>query len=158
MLAGIKLPENFDKPYLKPNLTAFWNSWHMTLAQWFRAYYFNPLTRSLRTGKLHLPISAIIFIGQLSTMILIGLWHGVTWNFFIWGIWHGFGMFFHNRWSEFIKGKLPDSSHNTRLQRLPVLISTFITFNYVTLGWVWFALPYPGLSWDVLTRLFGYGQ
>ena len=40
---GIKLPENFDRPYLKPNLTLFWNSWHMTLAQWFRTYFFNPV-------------------------------------------------------------------------------------------------------------------
>ena len=29
-LVGIKLPENFAAPYLKPNLTQFWNSWHMT--------------------------------------------------------------------------------------------------------------------------------
>ena len=45
---GFKLPENFNRPYLKPNLTQFWNNWHMTLTQWFRAYFFNPLTRSLR--------------------------------------------------------------------------------------------------------------
>jgi len=36
---GIRLPENFAHPYLKPNLTLFWNSWHITLAQWFRAYF-----------------------------------------------------------------------------------------------------------------------
>ena len=41
---GIKLPENFDRPYLKGNLTTFWNSWHMTLATWFRSYFFNPVT------------------------------------------------------------------------------------------------------------------
>ena len=44
-LAGFQLPENFQAPYLKTDLTAFWNSWHITLAQWFRAYLFNPLTR-----------------------------------------------------------------------------------------------------------------
>jgi D-alanyl-lipoteichoic acid acyltransferase DltB (MBOAT superfamily) len=49
----IKLPENFDRPYLKLNLTAFWNSWHMTLAGWFRAYVFNPLTRALRQSQAH---------------------------------------------------------------------------------------------------------
>ena len=41
-LMGIRLPENFDRPYLKQNLTAFWNSWHITLAQWFRSYMFIP--------------------------------------------------------------------------------------------------------------------
>jgi len=50
-LAGIQLPENFDKPYLKPNLTLFWNSWHMTLTQWFRSYFFNPLVRKMRLAR-----------------------------------------------------------------------------------------------------------
>jgi D-alanyl-lipoteichoic acid acyltransferase DltB (MBOAT superfamily) len=85
-LLGIKLPENFNSPYLKPNLTQFWNNWHMTLTQWFRAYFFNPVTRALRSGNKPLPIPWIIFITQLATMVLIGL-YGVTWNF-VWG-WHG---------------------------------------------------------------------
>jgi alginate O-acetyltransferase complex protein AlgI len=80
-LMGFKLPENFNSPYLQPNITQFWNTWHMSLTQWFRAYYFNPLTRSLRTLKKPLSIGLIMFITQLSTMVLIGLWHGVSWNF-----------------------------------------------------------------------------
>src|SRR5574341_911369 len=28
-LCGVKLPENFDRPYLKQNLTLFWDSWHI---------------------------------------------------------------------------------------------------------------------------------
>ena len=76
---GIKLPENFDRPYTRQNLTLFWNSWHITLAQWFRAYVFNPLTRSLRARPV--PVPVIIFITQAVTMVLIGLWHGVTAQF-----------------------------------------------------------------------------
>ena len=38
-LMGFILPENFSSPYLKPNLTQFWNNWHITLTQWFRAYF-----------------------------------------------------------------------------------------------------------------------
>ena len=77
ILTGIKLPENFDRPYLKQNLTLFWNSWNMTLAQWFRAYYFNPVTRALRSRPQKLPAWLIILVGQLSTMLLIGsmAWH-----------------------------------------------------------------------------------
>jgi alginate O-acetyltransferase complex protein AlgI len=104
-LLGFKLPENFNAPYLKPNLTQFWNNWHMTLTQWFRAYFFNPVTRALRSAKKPLPIPAIIFITQMGTMILIGLWHGVTLNFVAWGIWHGLGLFFHNRWSELTRAR-----------------------------------------------------
>ncbi len=101
-LAGVKLPENFAAPYLKPNLAQFWNSWHITLTQWIRSYFFNPFNRWLRGFK-SMPPWTMMLIGQLSTMLLIGLWHGVTINFVLWGLWHGVGLFIQNRWSDFAK-------------------------------------------------------
>src|SRR5512141_411437 len=103
-LLGIRLPENFAAPYLKPNITQFWNSWHMTLTQWFRSYVFNPLTRAMRSSKEPLPTILILLVAQISTMALIGLWHGITLGFVFWGLWHGLGLFIQNRWSDFIKG------------------------------------------------------
>ena len=76
-LVGIKLPENFLSPYTKPNLTQFWNSWHITLTQWIRSYFFNPFNRWIR-GYKSIPTWMMILLGQLSTMLLIGLWHGIT--------------------------------------------------------------------------------
>ncbi len=154
-LLGIHLPENFEKPYQKQNLTLFWNSWHMSLAQWFRAYFFNPLTRTMRSQPRTIPMPLIIFIGQLSTFVLIGLWHGITWNFAIWGAWHGFGLFIHNRWSELIRSKAPILEGYPLLKRLVGFTSTLLTFQYVCLGWVWFALPLPYQSWQVIGKLFG---
>ena len=29
----------------------------------------------------------IIFVAQVCTMVLIGLWHGVAFNFALWGLW-----------------------------------------------------------------------
>lgn len=152
---GFRLPENFANPYLKPNLTQFWNSWHMTLTQWFRSYFFNPVTRFLRSGKHRLPIPAIIFITQLATMLLIGLWHGITWNFILWGLWHGVGLFLQNRWSEFIRPRLAGLENCKGLNLSLTALSTIITFHYVALGWVWFALPDPVLSWNVFLKLLG---
>jgi D-alanyl-lipoteichoic acid acyltransferase DltB (MBOAT superfamily) len=155
-LLGIQLPENFERPYRKQNITLFWNSWHMTLAAWFRSYYFNPVTRALRAEP-RIPVWLIIFFGQLSTFFLIGLWHGITWNYAIWGIWHGLGLFVHNRWTEFIR-KRP-STGDAQSKYKPVLgaINIFLTFNFVSLGWVWFALSTPEQSWRVFQKLFGFG-
>jgi D-alanyl-lipoteichoic acid acyltransferase DltB (MBOAT superfamily) len=155
-LLGFKLPDNFDRPYIKANLTAFWNSWHITLAQWFRAYYFNPLTRYLRTRPEKLPSWLIILIGQFSTMLLIGLWHGITWNYAIWGVWHGLGLFIHNRWSEWTRPRLSNLEGRPGLKRTLQWSSWFLTFNYVALGWVWFALPDPGLAMQMFQRLAGF--
>lgn len=149
-LFGFTLPENFRQPYRQPNLTAFWNSWHITLAQWFRAYYFNPLTRKLRQRKW--PVWAILLPGQLGTMLLIGLWHGITWNFLIWGLWHGVGLFVHNRWAEFMKGRAPWAE-----QRWAKIGGALLTFHYVLLGWVWFALPQPAQALHVFSTLLGGG-
>jgi alginate O-acetyltransferase complex protein AlgI len=150
---GFSLPENFNRPYLQSNLTAFWNSWHITLAQWFRSYFFNPLSRSMRSRWRAMPVPLIIFFAQICTMGLIGLWHGITWNFLIWGIWHGIGLFLHGRWSEFSRRwNSPTSPIGTPLREAA---STLLTFHYVALGWVWFALPSVDLSWNVFAKLFG---
>jgi alginate O-acetyltransferase complex protein AlgI len=154
-LMGFNLPENFDRPYLKQNLTAFWNSWHITLAQWFRAYYFNPLTRALRIRANKLPAWTIILFCQLTTLVLIGLWHGVTWNFAVWGAWHGVGLFIHNRWSNWIRPSTGKIEGHPSLARVMQVGGWFLTFNYVALGWVWFALPNLSLARNVLGRLIG---
>jgi len=151
-LVGIKLPENFLSPYTKPNLTQFWNNWHMTLTQWFRAYFFNPFNRWIR-GYKTIPAWMMILVGQLATMLLIGLWHGVTLNFILWGAWHGLGLFLQNRWSDFVKTRINIS--NPRLQATMQLGGILLTFHFVALGWVFFALSDPSISWQVLMKLFG---
>jgi len=153
-LVGIKLPENFAAPYTKPNLTQFWNNWHMTLTQWFRSYFFNPFNRWMRGFK-NIPAWIMILIGQVATMLLIGLWHGITFNFILWGLWHGLGLFIQNRWSDFIRRRYPNLGQNTRLQPVLQIGGILLTFHFVALGWVFFALSNPALSWLVLRKLFG---
>lgn len=154
-MLGVRLPENFASPYLKPNLTQFWNSWHMTLTQWFRTYFFNPLARFLRSGAPSIPVSMMILIAQVSTMVLIGLWHGATAGFVLWGLWHGTGLFIQNRWSDFMKAHLPPRGHTLARQRVLTYAGTFLTFNFVSLGWLFFTLPTPEGVWNVLAVLFG---
>ncbi len=154
-LLGFRIPENFDRPYLKTNLTAFWNSWHITLAMWFRAYFFNPLSRAMRSGRYAIPAAVIIAASQLSTMVLIGMWHGITWNFVIWGAWHGVGLFIHNRFADLTRASQRRLNEKPRLRAAVDVARVVLTFHYVTLGWVWFALPDVGLSWNVMLNLFG---
>lgn len=153
-LLGIKLPENFSQPYQKTNLTTFWNSWHITLSQWFRAYFFNPVTRWFRSHPGKFPVWLIVLIGQTGTMLLIGLWHGISWNFAIWGLWHAVGLFIHNRWSDWSR-PIQNRIQQTKTTKLLWSITSWlITFNYVSLGWVWFALSDLDKSLYVLLKIF----
>lgn len=153
-LVGVKLPENFAAPYLKPNLSQFWNSWHMTLTQWFRSYFFNPFNRWMR-GFRGMPAPVMILAGQTGTMLLIGLWHGITLNFIFWGLWHGIGLFLQNRWSDFVRTRYPDLGQQTRLQPVLRIGGILLTFHFVALGWVFFALSEPALSLQVFRKLLG---
>jgi alginate O-acetyltransferase complex protein AlgI len=154
-LIGVRLPENFASPYLKQNLTQFWNSWHMTLTQWFRSYFFNPLTRVMRSSEQSMSPYLMILVAQVSTMILIGLWHGVTVGFVLWGLWHGVGLFIQNRWSDYMKDHIPAWGRTLTGQRVLKVAGIFLTFNFVSLGWLFFTLSTPAKVWSAMAILFG---
>lgn len=156
-LFGIHLPENFIRPYLKNNITAFWQSWHATLSNWARFYIFTPLSRWLLKRSWRPPPVVIVLTAQLATMIFIGLWHGISLNYFIWGAWHGLALFVHKQWSDRTRKwyrRLGDKPYRRRAWHVA---GWFLTFNYVTLGWVWFALPSVGLSLQAFGKLLGIG-
>jgi alginate O-acetyltransferase complex protein AlgI len=154
LMAGIRLPENFNSPYLKPNLTQFWNSWHMSLTHWFRVYFFNPLVRALRSAQKPLPVWVIIAAAQFGTMIFIGLWHGISINFVLWALWHAVGLFIHNRWSEAIRTRVDAWANNPGWKAFLRVTGILVTFHYVALGWVFFALVTPAQSWQFFMKLF----
>jgi alginate O-acetyltransferase complex protein AlgI len=81
-LLGIKMPINFNKPYLTYSLTDFWRNWHITLSSWFRDYIYIPLGGSNVSKYRH-------YFNLILTMSLAGLWHGANYNFIIWGFLNG---------------------------------------------------------------------
>ena len=79
-LFGFKLKENFDNPYFKTNLSDFWNAWHMSLTRWVFRYVFIPLG-GMRLNKQYIAIFA--------TIMVIALWHGLSFQMVIFGLYHG---------------------------------------------------------------------
>ncbi|GAB4323635.1 MAG: hypothetical protein Kow00117_12050 [Phototrophicales bacterium] len=154
LLFGVRLPENFNRPYLQTNITAFWQSWHITLSNWVRFYVFAPFSRWMLKHSIKRSPVVIVFAAQLLTMIIIGLWHGITLNFFIWGVWHGVGLFIHKQWTD--RTRKWYRSLSLRQNQLIAFGAWLITFHYVVIGWVWFALPDVNESWRVLVGLFGF--
>ncbi len=76
---GFSFPENFNYPYISTSITEFWRRWHITLSSWFRDYLYIPLGGSR--------VSALKRYFNLWTVfILVGVWHGASWNFIAWGI------------------------------------------------------------------------
>lgn len=158
MLFGIQLPENFDRPYLKNNITAFWQSWHITLSNWVRSYVYSPLSRTLLKRKIKPSNDVIILICTLSTMLIIGLWHGAALPFALWGLWHGLGLFVHKLWSDRTRSWYRGLKQRPMMSNLWQFMGVVLTFHFVLLGWVWFALPETTTAIRALSALLGIAR
>jgi alginate O-acetyltransferase complex protein AlgI len=147
-LVGLRVPENFDAPYLKANIARFWQAWHATLSAWMRDYVFFPLGRMLRRRAPRVPGPLVVLGCQVATMVLIGVWHGFFAGYAIWGAWHGVGLFLHREWAR----RRPAPAAPVPLRRLG---ATFVTFQFVMVGWVFFYATSLAESLLVLQKLLG---
>ena len=82
-IMGIKLMQNFDRPYISTSIREFWKRWHISLSSWFQDYLYFPLGGSRCSRPRHLFNLAVVFL-------VSGLWHGAAWTFVIWGALHAF--------------------------------------------------------------------
>ena len=82
LLFGIRLPQNFRRPYTAHSLAEFWRRWHITLSSFLRDYLYISLGGN-RLGAMRRSANLLI------TMTLGGLWHGAGWQFLVWGAAHG---------------------------------------------------------------------
>ena len=49
---GIRVTENFHRPYFSKNIKEYWNRWHITMGNWFTNYIFYPLSLTKSMQKL----------------------------------------------------------------------------------------------------------
>jgi alginate O-acetyltransferase complex protein AlgI len=138
-LLGIRLPINFDRPYLAANLPEFWRRWHISFSNWLRDYLYFSLP-----GK---RTRFMPYLGLIITMVLGGLWHGATWTFAIWGLLHGGGLAITRLWQAG-RGRRPKGSLGWRHALL-----VLATFHFVCLTWVFFRAASVPDAMALLSRI-----
>jgi D-alanyl-lipoteichoic acid acyltransferase DltB (MBOAT superfamily) len=127
---GLKLMDNFDRPYTARSIAEFWRRWHISFSTWLRDYLYIPLG-----GNRVVP--ARLYINLLIVFLVCGLWHGANWTFVEWGLIHGCYLIV-GLASRDIRSKIV---HSIRLDRFPAVlkgIQVFITFILISLAWVFF--------------------
>lgn len=82
LLLGIRIPLNFNAPYLAGSIQHFWRRWHISLSSFLRDYLYIPLGGSRRS-------EVMVYRNLFITFLLGGLWHGAGWTFIAWGALHG---------------------------------------------------------------------
>lgn len=134
LLAGFRLPENFNNPYAATSVGDFWRRWHMSLSFWIRDYLYIPLGGN-RKGIVRKCFNLML------PMAICGIWHGLTTNYLVWGLYHGFLLCVESVLNHF---------EIAPLQRLgprfykPAKIG--LTFGLVTFGWILFVYPTPTIG------------
>ena len=93
---GIRLFENFERPFFSKSITEYWQRWHITLGTWFKDYIFYPLSvnRSMiklgktvrEKGMPTLGKRIPIYLPMLAVWIVTGMWHGSTGKYVVWGL------------------------------------------------------------------------
>ncbi len=76
---GFSTVENFQRPLLATNISQFWQRWHMSLSNWTRDYVFFPTL--IKTRK--------PWLAAYASMLVVGMWHHISWNWLIWALCHG---------------------------------------------------------------------
>lgn len=140
-LLGIRSMENFDRPYLKPDIGAFWRAWHISLTTFLRDDLFLPL--AMRWSRLLGPTAAA-HAATLVTFSICGLWHGEGLNFLLWGLYHGGLISAHQAFHAATRHARPIAAwRRTRWYRL---LATALTFAAVSAGWFLFAFDLEDLG------------
>lgn len=135
-LMGVRLPENFDKPFLACNMKEFWARWHMSLSSWFNDYVFGRFVlNNVRNGLFKSPKAAARW-AYLFTMTTMGLWHGFSLHYLVYGLYEG-GLLV-------ITDIYVKSKHYRNLRKKPYYkpLSRAVCFQFIAFGMLLFSGRY----------------
>ena len=128
-LLGVKLPENFDRPFASVDMKDFWARWHISLSTWLRDYLYTRFCMAALKGKWFKNRRAGSYVGYFITMITMGLWHGFTVPYLVYGAYHGILMSANDvldmKWKAFKKFKKQPAAR---------AVMMFVTFHLFSFG------------------------
>ncbi len=161
---GIRLPENFNGPFLARNISEYWRRWHITLGTWLREYLFYPLLRTRFFMELPKKLKPKLgkkrakqittFTAMFLLWFTIGYWHGGTWNFII-----GSGLL---HWFYIVSGELAEPLfvkwraffHINTESRGFIFFQRLRTFVLVMFGLIFFRSSTVGDALSMIGRGF----
>ena len=133
-LLGIRLPENFNRPFRSVDMKEFWANWHISLSSWLRDRVYNRFCMAAIRKKWFRNPHTSAYLANLLTMTLMGLWHGLTPGYLVYGLYHGAVLcgneLLDTRWKAFKKLKK---------RPLPRAVMTVVTFHLFAFGLLLFS-------------------
>ncbi len=141
---GIKLTNNFNRPFFATSISDLWRRWHISLTTWCNDYIFKTILFKRRKWGI-----AAAAYGVFITFLIIGFWHGPMWTFVILGVIQGIAInyeYFTKRKRLKIGSKIPVFWNNA--------ISRLITFLFFSFSLIFFFSPSLEDSLFMVTHMF----
>jgi len=151
-LFGIPLSPNFIRPYFAHDFTEFWKRWHISLSEWLRDYIFFPTTRRLMGVIRNRQHFVNLVAPPMVTMLVSGLWHGVSWQMLVWGGLHGLYQVV-ERVVSLRRPAMPPDQRPAWCRAA----SVGLVFVLATLAWLPFRMEVP-TAWAYLQGIFTPAQ
>ena len=93
---GIRITENFNRPYFSKSIKEYWRRWHITMGTWFTDYIFYPISvckpmlKFSKFSREHfgevIGKRMPVYLSSFAVWLATGIWHGASWNFVVWGL------------------------------------------------------------------------
>ena len=99
IMFGVKLIRNFVNPFRAHNTRSFWQKWHVSLTRWVFDLYFPMVGR--KPSQLRRSVCLVI------AMVVIGFWHGASYNFILFGLFHAIIMLIQDQTQKYSPFHLP---------------------------------------------------
>ncbi len=117
---SVRLKRNFLTPYFATNGADFFRRWNISLSSWVKDYVYSSIATERST-------TFIKIIGIYTSMILIGMWHGVGIFFIYYGIFVATMIIFY-------KATQIDKILIKYLGKIGLVIAIFLAFTFVVFG------------------------
>src|SRR5215510_14920244 len=115
--AGFKIPESFNSPIGRENISAFWMNWNMTATSVFRDYLFYN-----RWGRRNYNV----YFNTVLLFTLVGLWHAANAYWILWGFLHGLLFCVFLLWRQYSKSFPGLPLRGTAMSRSGARLLTYI--------------------------------
>lgn len=146
-LIGIPVPENFDYPFAARNIRDFWNRWHITLSQYMRDVAFAPISKFFARLLGPENVNHAIALTIVVVFLLIGVWHGVGWNFAAYGAVHALGVVTNHYYTIWLKKRLGrDGFKAYNANPWIHAVAVVMTFCYCATSLILFANTFPEIK------------
>jgi len=143
-LFGFDLMENFKQPLLAKNVSDFWRRWHISLSSWVNDYIFNPIALKRRNWS-----NWGVFYALLISFVVIGIWHGASWNYVLFGILQALALMYETLTKKARK-KISKRIHPSIYK----YSSIFLTFLFVTFSLIIFQSATLSDAWSIINGIF----